>query len=112
MGTMETRQAAARLSIAEQAAEWLMILEDQRPEDQAAFADWLAASPLHVGAFLRASAIDTLAAGIDPLKALPLDPGPFPDVRELRPSSPGPRYSGVLNRKTWAIAASVILTAL
>jgi ferric-dicitrate binding protein FerR (iron transport regulator) len=65
MTTMKTRRDTEARSVAEQAAEWLLILEDGRQEDRENFADWLNQSPLHVAAFLRASAVDSLLGEVD-----------------------------------------------
>lgn len=43
--------------IAEEAAQWLIDLEDEATPDMAGFATWLAASPRHVEEFLLASAV-------------------------------------------------------
>lgn len=43
--------------IAEEAAQWLIDLEDEATPDMAGFAAWLAASPRHVEEFLLASAV-------------------------------------------------------
>jgi transmembrane sensor len=116
MATMKKRQEDEARSVAEQAAEWLLILEDGKPEDQAALADWLRRSPVHVGAFLRASAIDELGARVDPEKAVAVDMGPFPDRAEIgRDAREDERQAvkgGDVRRfgfKGLALAASVVL---
>jgi transmembrane sensor len=123
MSTMKKRIDAESRSMAEQAAEWLLILEDDRPEDQAAFADWLVQSPLHVKAFLHASAIDALAAEIDPERSIEIPAGPFSDAVDIRSPSdtdlrpvPSPRakggWRGGFQVKAWAIAACVALVSI
>ncbi|HEY0938474.1 MAG TPA: FecR domain-containing protein [Steroidobacter sp.] len=48
------------LKVAEQAAAWLIELEDGGVRERAACAAWLEESPLHVEMFLRAGAVDRL----------------------------------------------------
>jgi len=114
--TMKTRVDVENRSVAEQAAEWRIILESGDAKDQEAFADWLTRSPLHVGAFLRATAIDELGAQIDMDKSIPIDAGPFeesPDIEPLQETrlSPSTTPSAKRHRKHWgiwlAIAASL-----
>jgi transmembrane sensor len=83
MTAMKTRRDVESRTIAEQAAEWLMILEEDRPQDREAFADWLRGSPMHVGAFLRASAVERMVEQVDPERGIEIDTGPFPDVEDL-----------------------------
>jgi transmembrane sensor len=125
MATMKTRRVNEARNIAEQAAEWLLILEDGRAEDREAFADWMKQSPLHVAAFLRASAVDSLLGEIDRERSIPIETGPFvddvADVARLgdvdsadpAPSAAAPRgfdRSGLLGRNwQWAAAACVAL---
>src|SRR5262245_58873467 len=71
MTTMKTRRDMEARSVAEQAAEWLLILEEDQAKDREAFADWLTQSPQHVGAFLRASALDSLLDEVDHERATP-----------------------------------------
>lgn len=80
MTTMKTRREHETTSIREQAADWLLILESRKPEDLEAFADWLAQSPLHVDAFLRMSAIDSLLSEVDPEHSIVIDGTPMPDT--------------------------------
>ena len=120
MTTMKVRLDTERRSVAEQAAEWLLILEEGKPDDQEAFATWLTRSPLHVGAFLRASAVDSLGAEVDPERSIEIDLGPFSDVAEIgsapaREADLPPPPSSILRRfglKTWAIAASATFVAV
>ncbi len=56
----DKRRQDELLRVAEQAAEWLITLEDDRPEERTAFAAWLEESPLHVEMFLRASAVNQM----------------------------------------------------
>jgi transmembrane sensor len=65
METIRHRRRIELRSVSEQAAEWLLILENADDATRAEFADWLTQSPLHVGAFLRASAVDSLVGGSD-----------------------------------------------
>lgn len=52
-----TQLNATDQRIAEEAAQWLIDLEDEATPDMAGFAAWLAASPRHVEEFLLASAV-------------------------------------------------------
>jgi ferric-dicitrate binding protein FerR (iron transport regulator) len=94
MTTMKTRMDMESRSIAEQAAEWLLILEEGNLEDQEAFADWLTRSPLHVGAFLRASAVDELGRGVDWQKLIKTDLGPFEEPHPFPLSSSAEKGEG------------------
>lgn len=115
MSTMKSRVDAESRSIAEQAAEWLLILEEGDPTDREQFADWLKRSPLHVGAFLRASAVDELASNLDPEKNLEVETGPFEDLTDIAPSASAARTQpqpGGFRVRTWAIAACSALLAI
>ncbi len=46
--------------VAEQAAEWLIVLEEEPGTEHVAFAQWLEESPLHVEMFLRATAVSRM----------------------------------------------------
>jgi transmembrane sensor len=72
---MNPRQQTEARSVAEQAAEWLLVLEDAGPEARAAFTDWIAQSPLHVVAFLRAATMDSLLSRIDPQRSVKIERG-------------------------------------
>jgi len=93
MSTMKTRQEIESRSVAEQAAEWLLLLEDPRPEDRESFADWLSRSPLHVSAFLRASAVDSLLDEVDSEGRLELDLSCFGGTTNIAPMLAGPTPS-------------------
>ena len=120
MPTMHTRRANEARSIAEQAAEWLLILEEDRPEDREAFADWTRQSPLHVAAFLRASAVDSLLGEVDKQREIALDAGPFADEppqigraddsneSDTPPAAAGPRR----RNRYWQWAAAAACVAL
>lgn len=83
MTSMKRRREITARSIGEQAAEWLLILETPSERERAEFVDWLRESPKHVGAFLRASAVDEMVAEADPEKSIELEMGPFPDGVEV-----------------------------
>src|SRR5581483_7180897 len=99
MTTMKSRQETEARSIAEQAAEWLLILEDEQPENREAFAAWLARSPLHVGAFLRASAVDSLLNEFGPTERIAIDTALFKD--ELPDVVPMERAQTASRRRIW-----------
>ena len=54
------------LKVAEQAAAWLMALEEGGDRERAACAAWLEESPLHVEMFLRAGAVDRIVELMSP----------------------------------------------
>src|SRR4051812_29904582 len=56
----DKRRQDELLKVAEQAAEWLIALEEGGVEERSACAAWLEESPLHVEMFLRASAVDQM----------------------------------------------------
>src|SRR5689334_11972715 len=85
MATMSTREEREARSVGEQAAEWLLRLEDGLPEDREAFAEWVARSPLHIDAFLRASTMDTLLSRVDPQRSVAIEKlGELRDVTDLQ----------------------------
>src|SRR5262245_60814848 len=101
--------------VAEQAAEWLVTLEEATPEQQAQFFRWISESPLHVEAFLRAKAIDTLAARVDPNKEIEIV-ATDAAIADLTPDDAGHRSSPPTRpprrRFAFAVAASVALACL
>ena len=62
----ERRHQEELLKVAEQAAEWLVVLDEGAPRDRAAFAAWIEESPLHVEMFLRASAVNQIGELVAP----------------------------------------------
>ena len=64
-----------QLSIAEQAAHWVRVLNKDDPQQSAEFVAWVKASPLHVRELLLASWLDEELRAIDPERRI--------DVREL-----------------------------
>lgn len=64
-----------QLSVAEQAAHWVRVLNTDDPQQSAAFVEWIKASPLHVRELLLASWLDDELGAIDPERRI--------DVREL-----------------------------
>src|SRR5689334_10029992 len=71
-GFIRNRRRDELLKVAEQAAGWLIDLEEGGAKERAAFAAWLEESPLHVEMFLRASSVDCLMELLAPedVKAL------------------------------------------
>lgn len=59
-GLIERGRQDELLKVAEQAAAWLIELEDGGDRERAAFGAWLEESPLHVEMFLRASSVDRI----------------------------------------------------
>src|SRR5882672_5223200 len=79
------RRLEAR-SVAEQAAEWLMTLEDKGAEANPAFSDWLRESPTHVQAYLRAATLDTMIKRVDPDRSIETPkPEPGNVIAEIGP---------------------------
>jgi transmembrane sensor len=70
---MKPRLSDTDRAIAEEAARWVIELEESRPGDLATFAEWLEASPRHVEEFLLASAIWKELDGIDADKRIQVD---------------------------------------
>jgi transmembrane sensor len=66
MAILRTHRSDANQAIAEEAARWVVELEESRPGDLAEFAAWLTASPSHVEEFLVASALWRELDHIDP----------------------------------------------
>ena len=108
------------LRVAEQAAAWVIELEDAGPRERAACAAWLEESPLHVEMFLRAGAVDRLAELMAPedVKALASknwNDGehstviPLPGVERALPNPVAPDQPRTRSRQRFAaIAASVL----
>ena len=59
-------QFQEQLSVAEQAAHWVRVLNSDDPQQSAAFVEWIKASPLHVRELLLASWLDDELGAIDP----------------------------------------------
>lgn len=59
-GLMDQPRHDELMKVAEQAAAWLIELEEGGPRERAACAAWLEESPLHLEMFLRASAVDRM----------------------------------------------------
>jgi len=118
MASMKSRRDTEARSTAEQAAEWLLIMEDATDADRETFSAWLLESPTHVEAYLRAAAIDSLLTEVDPEKSIELDGGSFDDIVDIpsaRPPADNPAYDAApparawKKRTFWALAASVVL---
>ena len=114
MGIMNTREERAARTIGEQAAEWLLRLEEGREEDRADFSEWIKRSPVHIEAFLRAAAMDTLLTRIDPQRTIPTEHYPQlrdePDLQADSMLSPRPSLGQHVAKRShfwrWAVAAS------
>ncbi len=96
-------------SVTEQAAEWLMVLEDKGVEANPAFSDWLRESPTHVQAYLRAATLDTLLKRVDAERSIGIarpEPGEWtPDISpELSEDLLEARPAGA-KRTAWRAAA-------
>src|SRR5688572_16664053 len=72
---LNPRRQQAQRNLAEQAADWLLVLEDDEPQARSAFAAWVAQSPLHVEAFLRAATLDSLLSRVDPGRSIAIERG-------------------------------------
>jgi transmembrane sensor len=116
MDAMKTREEREARSVGEQAAEWLLILEENRPQDRDAFSEWIAKSPLHIGAFLRAAAMDTLLSRVDPQRTVDIERHTATDeVRDIDSSSAHmetrPNRSWRISKR-WAAAACIGIVTL
>jgi transmembrane sensor len=115
MSTMKTRQEAEALSIGEQAAEWLLILETGGAAEREAFAEWISRSPLHVDAFLRASAVDSLLTEADREHSIAIEPIPgevLIDVAGARATAARSAGGPLAPRPTWHWAAAAAFAML
>ena len=102
--------------IAEQAAQWLVELEDAGEGPQEEFARWLKQSPLHVQEFLLASAAWREFENFDPMKQVAIHKAT--SIAEMQQPSPltlrsarGESVSARQSRGKWApaLAAAVVL---
>lgn len=62
----DKRRQDELVKVAEQAAEWLIALDEGGSAERAGFAEWIEESPLHVEMFLRAAALDRMGELLDP----------------------------------------------
>jgi transmembrane sensor len=119
--------------VAEQAAEWLIALDEGGAAERAAFAEWMEESPLHVEMFLRATAVSRMGELLDqadrkelaarftsgaiPQNVIPLESPPFraaaPEAPDALPSHspPEPSAGGISRFTGWAAAAALALVA-
>ncbi len=116
MSTMSSREEREARSVGEQAAEWLLILEDGHPQDREAFCEWIAKSPLHIEAFLRASTMDTLLSRVDPQRTVPVEKATdLQDVSRIHAAPTAERARSAHKWRTplrWIAAASVTVAAV
>lgn len=109
------RRRVEKKSVAEQAAEWLMILEEKGEQANPAFADWLRESPTHVQAYLRATTLDTMLKRIDPECSIetpkPAAGAAIPDIFPELDENTFDRAARPFSRR-WRIAASLAALAL
>lgn len=114
-------QVAADLTIAEQAANWLLEIEEPGPNTFAEFSAWLKASPVHVQEFLLATNVWKAFDGFDAERRIKLDrvlEELRGTVRELEPAVTVPPAAGgssqrATRRSRWswagvALAATVL----
>jgi transmembrane sensor len=122
---MAQRRSTTPPQIIDEASQWFITMRELSvsAEDRAAFADWLRASPVHVGTYMEVARLWADAARISPDVATNLDDVPPPNVvaiREGRDSArhPKPAATGVEGapprgggrRMRWfAVAASLVL---
>jgi transmembrane sensor len=109
------------LKVAEQAAAWVIELEEAGPRERAACAAWLEESPLHAEMFLRAGAVDRLTELLSPgdLQALaqkewPDDATaviPLPGVERAQIAA-GPEHAKQSSRPHFFALAASVLVAL
>lgn len=113
-------QFQEQLSVAEQAAHWVRVLNSDDPQQSAAFVEWIKASPLHVRELLLASWLDDELGAIDPERRIDVRElitrarsnvshiGPHIPVPAPTPTAQQPRRSAQIGR----IAASVALFSI
>lgn len=78
--------------LAEDAAEWLAILESASDEDRIVFVAWLKKSPEHVEAILRMMELDEALSVVLPRKSVPqVEPERYPAASEAERESIRPR---------------------
>lgn len=78
---------ALKLTVTEQAAQWLLTLPSARLNQRLAFTKWLKASPEHVREYLLVSRVYHLYDGFDPQRRIPITP----TSAEVVPFRPLPR---------------------
>lgn len=109
------------LRVAERAAEWLCVLEEGGAREQAAFAEWVSASPLHLKEFLFMSALESEAGRMDPERKLAVEEilaraqGNVVRLKNENPPAPVlfPQHGSRRTRRwTWAAAAAGVLAAV
>jgi transmembrane sensor len=108
--------------IVDEASEWFVMMRDPEisAEDRAAFADWLRASPVHVGAYVEIARLWGDASRIDEDLKIDLASASFPNVVAIKAATakPGRRShaSSVASRAKrggWlALAASIALAVV
>lgn len=118
----QRRQA---LDLAREAVQWLDRLDENGAAEYPAFTEWLMASPLHVKAFLNASAVEDSLESLDPHRKidveklvreraanvsslLPLAPVSYPEGEKRETSKP--RWKLVFAAATAAIAVGMAWT--
>jgi transmembrane sensor len=113
---MVTRDNSMDMKIAEEAAEWLIELDNPDPQALARFAAWLKASPRHVEEFLLVSAVWTEFDDFDPDRRFPVRRMLDAATRNVQPISPGAQVpepqAAKPDRRRWFAAAAVVLIAV
>lgn len=100
---------------AERASEWLEVLEDNPgARERAAFAAWIAESPLHVREFLNIAAVDRLLENADPQRRVPIETVQRESPTNVLPLAGRQRESAVApaRRALWMASAAVLLLAV
>lgn len=114
-------QFQEQLSVAEQAAHWVRVLNTDDPQQSAAFVEWIKASPLHVRELLLASWLDDELAAIDPERRIDVRAlidrarsNVSPIGAHIPMSAPTPAPYVMPRRSAWIgrIAASVALFSI
>ncbi len=105
------------LSIAQQAADWLRIMQNAELEDEEGFLNWLKQSPLHVREFLLAYRMDQELDRMDGERRIDIDElisRIAPNVLPIGAHVAVPAASAPPRRRTWAtrIAAGAAFIAL
>ena len=115
-------RSGEELRVAEEAAEWLAVLDSANPAQRAKFARWISESPLHLREFLLMTSLESELRGLDlrrglrredilkavPNNVIPLLTNVNSSVTESSAGEPGRRYRW----KLATIAAAVLMALL
>jgi len=108
------------LRSAEEAAEWLAVLDAANPEERARFARWITESPLHLREFLLMTSLENELYCLDPKRGLPreailkaLPNNVIPLILNVNSAVRESAVGGPAKRRRWtlpAIAATLLVS--